>query len=58
MDQDQENSRPGRKIVQYRVPGTGAEYLLLDDVQMGEKKFAQMYILRHNVGRVHVAIGK
>jgi hypothetical protein len=25
---------------------------------MGEKKFAQMYILRHNVGRVHVAEGK
>ncbi len=25
---------------------------------MREKKFAQMYILRHNVGRVHVAVGK
>ncbi len=31
---------------------------MLDDVQMGEKKFAQMYILGHNVGRVHVAEGK
>ncbi len=58
MDPDQENCEPGREIVQNRVPGTETEYLLLDDVQMGEKKFTQMYILGHNVGRVHVAVGK